>query len=117
MILLKCRVNNYVVRVQVLLHDPSETPLIQDFGFAISPGVHALVAVNKQQVTRQDCHLYCSFTIETVYQTITETIAWVTLDYVQTPVYISLAAVHVRSILFSLAHNASVSEIDIVQRC
>jgi hypothetical protein len=80
------------VRVQVLLHDPSETPLIQDFGFAISPGVHALVAVNKQQVT-QDCHLYCSFTIETTYQTITEIIAWATLDHVQTSVYISLAAV------------------------
>lgn len=33
---------------QVLLHDPSERPQVSDFGFAVAPGTHNLVVVEKQ---------------------------------------------------------------------
>lgn len=36
--------------IKVLLHDYSEVPLVKDLGFAIAPGTHTLVAVQKQVV-------------------------------------------------------------------
>lgn len=36
--------------IKVLLHDAREIPLVKDLGFAIAPGTHTLVAVQKQVV-------------------------------------------------------------------
>lgn len=37
--------------VKILLHDPSEAPLIQEFGFAIAPGTDTLVGVRREKVS------------------------------------------------------------------
>ena len=39
------------VRVQILLHDQGEFPMVKDLGFAAAPGTHTLVGVHRSQVT------------------------------------------------------------------
>ena len=37
--------------IKLLLHDASEVPLVKELGFAIAPGTHTLVAVNRNVVS------------------------------------------------------------------
>lgn len=42
--------------VQILLHSPEEFPLVKDLGFAVAPGSHTLVAVERTRVgTMKPC--------------------------------------------------------------
>ena len=36
--------------VKILLHDQSEFPMIKDLGFAVAPGTHTLVGINRFEV-------------------------------------------------------------------
>ncbi len=36
--------------IKILLHDQSEFPMIKDLGFAVAPGTHTLVGVNRFEV-------------------------------------------------------------------
>ena len=38
--------------IQVFLHPKQELPQVRDLGFAIAPGVHALIAVRLNEVRR-----------------------------------------------------------------
>ncbi len=40
--------------LQIMLHDQSEFPMIQDLGFAVAPGTHTLVGVHSSRVS--DAH-------------------------------------------------------------
>ena len=48
--------------VQILLHDQSEFPMIKDLGFAVAPGTHTLVGVNRHQVWTHQPLVY-SYTV------------------------------------------------------
>lgn len=47
--------------IQVFLHPKQELPQVRDLGFAIAPGVHALIAVRLNEVSRCDCILVGRF--------------------------------------------------------
>ena len=49
--------------IKVLLHDSSEVPLVKDLGFAIAPGTHTLIAVQRQVVSDS----FCVFMVVTFY--------------------------------------------------
>ena len=36
--------------IKMLLHDSADTPLVKELGFAIAPGTHTLVGVNREWV-------------------------------------------------------------------
>ena len=40
---------------QMVLHDMEDVPMIRNLGFAISPGVHALVGVKHSLVSKNIC--------------------------------------------------------------
>ena len=42
----------HVISLQVYLHDQDDAPQIKNLGFAVSPGVHALVAAKYNTVGR-----------------------------------------------------------------
>jgi len=45
---MQCRC--YAYAIQVFLHPKQELPQVRDLGFAIAPGVHALIAVRLNEV-------------------------------------------------------------------
>ena len=42
--------------LQVFLHDPADIPLVRDLGFAVVPGLHAIIGVTYTQVNHFSCH-------------------------------------------------------------
>ena len=47
-------VGQYPLYEQVLLHDPRETPLIEDLGFAVAPGTQTLVAIEREETIHKN---------------------------------------------------------------
>ena len=40
-----------MISFKILLHDPRETPLVGDLGFAVAPGTHTLIGVKREEVS------------------------------------------------------------------